>query len=295
MGRKCNIQKETALEALYQIMKKQKILQRPGPTSEQFYLVKNAINLWKSPEALQSKSDYWDVEEMSSSKNKKKRELLLQTISTWFDRRGKKKAPNKNIEATTLKSWMQSIERKKNVSNDGPVALSIANTTQESELKLTTTDKSYSRDERSWQRMSKKQLLGELKRFAKENVVLKGMLTEQLTRKRLNSFDMGSSKTNASFPRKKIKVGHCHGHHDKHDRHCVTKHTHGKGCGHRGVIHKSPAHPEPHLDFLVDGVIDCKHGDLTCCSNHNESFLGSFEVLDEDFDIAFDKFVELLD
>ena len=125
MGRKCNIKKETALEALYQVMKRQKILQRPGPTSELFYMVKNAINLWKSPEASQSESDYWDDEQMSSSENKKKRELLLQTISTWFDRRGKKKAPNKNIEATTLSSWIQCIETKKNTSIGVPVALSI--------------------------------------------------------------------------------------------------------------------------------------------------------------------------
>ena len=295
MGRKCNIKKETALEALYQVMKRQKILQRPGPTSELFYIVKNAINLWKSPEASQSKSDYWNDEQMSSSVNRKKRELLLQTISTWFDRRGKKKAPNKNIEATTLNSWIQLIETNKNTSIGDPVAFNIASAKQQSESNNNTEDNLHAKKERSWLRMSKKQLLGELQRHAKENRVLKSMLTEQLKRKRLNSLDMGSGKKKTLFSRKKRKMSDCHCNHEQHDQKRITKHTHGKGCGHIGVIHKSPAHSEPHLDFLVDGVIDCKHGDLACCSDHNDSFLGNFEVLDEDFDIAFDKFVELLD
>jgi len=286
MGRKCNMKKETALEALYQVMKRQKILQRPGPTSELFYMVKNAINLWKSPETSQSESDYWDDEQMSAIENKKKRELLLQTISTWFDRRGKKEAPNKNIEATTLSSWMQCIETKKNTSIVVSVALSNASAKQQLELKNTTEGKLRAQKDRSWTRMSKKQLLGELQRYAKENKVLRSMLTEQIKRKRLNSFDMGSGKNKTSCcSRKKIKLSDCH---------TIKKHTHGKGCGHTAVIHKSPRHSEPHLDFLVDGVIDCKHGDLPCCNDHNE-FLGSFEVLDDDFDISFDKFIELLD
>ena len=103
MGRSSDPQKETALEALFQVMKNLKIAHRPGPSHDLFFMVKNAIHLWKTAHKP-SKSkvhltgkvcipicdDYWDKQQLSAPENKKTRDLLLQTISTWFDRRSKK-------------------------------------------------------------------------------------------------------------------------------------------------------------------------------------------------------------
>ena len=62
-------------------------------------------------------------------------------------------------------------------------------------------------------------------------------------------------------------------------------------------MHKTSFHAEPHIDFLVNGVLDCKHQDLDCCSNIdcNEYDCNDFELVDEDFDIDLEKLVDLLD
>ena len=105
MGRKCDGRKELAMEALYQIMKTQNILKRPAPTSHLFYLVENAINLWKDD------PNYWN--KVTSSTEKKNCRNLLQTISTWFDRRRNKTKANDTLKSETLAKWKKEIQTKK--------------------------------------------------------------------------------------------------------------------------------------------------------------------------------------
>ena len=325
MGRSSDPNKETALEALFQVMKQRKIPNRPGPSHELFFIVTNAISLWKG-------NTYWDEEELSKPTNKKKRDLLLQTISTWFDRRGKKQNRNKIINVQLLENWMTLIQ----IDNSAKSDTKSVTQNPESNPKTVTDKKKQEtvhRKLKRWGAMTKAELCSELTRLFKENEMLKETLSEQIfKRKRQHSAGLlgstnsiidrnnGKGIVDIIHNRKKAKNDsndeqHRHGHsHQRHHHHnhcqdegrtkCaktieadVAKHVHGKSCGHRAILHKSPFHTEPHLDFLVDGVVDCQHQSMNCCNNEtnpNEKYSGNFELVDEDFDIELDKLVELL-
>eukprot|EP00943_MAST-04B_sp_MAST-4B-sp1_P009424 g9424.t1 len=326
MGRSSDPNKETALEALFEVMKQRKIPNRPGPSHELFFIVTNAISLWKG-------KTYWDDEELSKPTNKKKRDLLLQTISTWFDRRSKKQNRNKIINVQLLENWITLIQ----VNNNATSGAKSLTQTPESNPKTGTDKKKLEPIQRKlkrWGGMTKTELCSELTRLFKENEMLKETLSEQIfIRKRKHSTDLLSStnskldKSNGEGALDTIDKGrkakndsnneqHQHGqcrlrhHHHNHFQDAgktkraktietkVVKHVHGKSCGHRAILHKSPSHTEPHLDFLVDGVVDCQHQSMNCCKfeiNPNEKYSGNFELVDEDFDIELDKLVELLE
>ena len=337
MGRSSDPQKETALEALFQVMKNLKIAHRPGPSHDLFFMVKNAIHLWKTAhQPSKSKvhltgkvcipicDDYWDKQQLSAPENKKTRDLLLQTISTWFDRRSKKSSKNKVINQKLLEDWMKKIQIETGASKARPTASPRPKVVPHRKRQ-----KSLDYLEREWRKLDKDELIAELSNLKKECKRLKETLAETLTvqlkRKRANSMELpvrcdpGHSSSgnmldtiidNNSNNSKKSK--NCHHHDHSHCQHQKNrseeeeknseekkreKHAHGKDCGHRAILHKTSFHAEPHIDFLVNGVLDCKHQDLDCCSNVdcNEYDCNDFELVDEDFDIDLEKLVDLLD
>ena len=104
-------------------MKTRNIPHRPGPSHGLFFMVKNAVHLWKSVNKSFDRDkqvgnriiSYWDIEQLSAPQNKKKRVLLLQTISTWFDRRSRKLSRNKCINPKLLQEWIIKIQTKPDI------------------------------------------------------------------------------------------------------------------------------------------------------------------------------------
>ena len=277
MGRKCHLQKEMALEALFQILKSKNLPKRPDPTSMMFYLVKNAIHIWKSSPS--NPADYWDSQKLATPEKSRERRLLLQTISTWFDRRRNKKHPSKALDPEALAKCIEIIETRG---------------TKESEV---STKKKPSKEV-----FTKADIIKELCILKEENEMLKAQVRYlKNKRRRRGSFDLFTSYpkrcrktvdttqcntartepyTNENRPLASECIGDLANRISRLEQQYVP------------LLHQSPHCESPHLDYLVNGRIECQHQNQGCCSK-DDKLSGSFDFLGPD--MTTDEIVALLD
>ena len=305
MGRKCDERKELAMEALYQIMKTQNILKRPAPTSQLFYLVENAINLWKDD------PNYWV--KVNSSAEKRNCRNLLQTISTWFDRRRNKTKANDTLKSETLAEWKKDIQIKKlrvEINND---KYNIGNNTTQYDNKM-----KRKREEN----ISLMGLYDQFQELKKENEILKREVATLKKRcYRSNSFEMFNTDfciesnngtweksindTNTSQQEgnnlnegptehvRKLSMGDIpvskginNINNSQQEGNTLnvgpSEHERKLSMGHIPVLHKSST-CTPHLDYMANGTLDCQHKAAKCCEEGTDTyaFLGKDMSLDE--------------
>lgn len=283
MGRNCDIRKETAMEALYQVMKAKKILKRPAPNSNLFYLVENAINLWKDD------PNYWI--EVTSLSEKKNCRNLLQTVSTWFDRRRNKAKANGTLKPERLSKWKEDIQIKKphariNIYNNHRNKNSENNNAQRETEKKRKREKNISIEE----------LYDQFQELKKENEVLKQEVANLKRQcRRSNSFDIFHTDF-CIESKKSVERNNVHGtntsineHEGKNTNLLSTEHERKLSMGHIPVIHKSATCPTPHLDYMANGTLDCQHKSSKCCGDGGDTyeFLGK--------DMSFEEISRLLE
>ena len=276
MGRKCHVKKELALEALFQIMKSKSLAKRPDPTSPMFYLVKNAIHLWKSSPGV--KVDYWDSEKLGLPEKSRERRLLLQTISTWFDRRRNKKHPSKALDAEALAKSVETIETR------GTKNSAVS-----------------SKKSRVTEALTKIDIIKELCILKEENEKLKAQVRYlKGKRRRRGSFDFFTSypkrcrtidttldnTTSTASPKAATKPAASDFIGDLADRVSRLEQQYVP------LLHTAPNCQSPHLDYIVNGRIECQHEHHGCCSTH-DGYSGSFDFLGPD--MSTDEIAALLE
>ena len=278
MGRKCHLQKEMALEALFQTLRSKNIAKRPDPTSLMFYLVKNAIHLWKSNPS--DPADYWDSQKLASPEKSRERRLLLQTISTWFDRRRNKKHPSKALDPEALAKSIQIIQTR---STEQP---EVSNKKKASNELLTKVD-----------------IIKELCILKEENEMLKAQVRYlKNKRRRRGSFEIFT--TSLKRCRKAVDTTQC----NSANTESPTNRNRPLASDYIGdladrvsrleqqqyvpLLHQSPNCQSPHVDYMVNGRIECQHHQQGCCRT-NDGLSGSFDFLGPD--MSTEEIAALLD
>ena len=263
MGRKCHKEKETAMEALYQILNERRILKRPEPSDPLFFLVKNTIQLWKQGTLDEDteRNNFWDIEHLSSPKNRKKRRLLLQTVSTWFQRRRHKTGICKQVDLTVLQEWKEAIQSCKPMSSKA---------TGEKHARIGVhQDQSKKKTKRNNVEHELKLIHEQLTALKQDNEKLRcevGKLKKQINGRSSRFGRPDSPRVDNLFMSAKSSVP---------------------------VLHHPSAHSTPHMDYFVDGRFECQLDSHECCSGRNGYRpTGSIEFLD---DLDADEIARLLE
>ena len=266
MGRKCHLQKEMALEALFQILKSKNIPKRPDPTSLMFYLVKNAIHIWKSSPS--SPDDYWDSQKLATPEKVANDDCYCKP-----SRRGSTGAVTRNTRPRhwIRKHWAKCIQV---IETRGTKDSEVSTKTKPSKEVFTKAD-----------------IIKELCILKEENEMLKAQVRYlKNKRRRQGSFDLFSSypkrcrktvdttqyntastepSTNENRPLASDYIGDLANRISRLEQQYVP------------LLHQSPHCQSPHLDYMVNGRIECQHQNQGCCSI-DDKLSGSFDFLGPD-------------
>lgn len=254
------------MEALFQILNEKCICKRPEPSDPLFFMVKNAIELWKagSLDSSGERKSFWDSEQLSSPKNRKKRRLLLQTISTWFQRRRNKTGVSDELNLTKLNKWKEAIQCVK-----PQQSATTGKKHARYEILRSTSNKKQKKSKQLDIKTQLKFIHEQLKELKRENATLQlevGLLKSQLAAR---NEEVSSPDT--------YQVA----------RTCKAV----PGPSVIPVLHRSTSHSFPHMDYFVDGKLECQHDAYGCCSTNNHP-RGSFDVIT---DMEADEIARLLE
>ncbi len=276
MGRNGSVGKDSALEALYQVQKRRGWKERPRPSQPNFSSVITAIDLWKG-------KSYWAINKLSSSPRKKTRDALLHTVSAWLNRRKKRGGPSKFVEAGLAKRFEEEIMQ----AGDAEIAGAKCNSaTCSAGGKPRCSAKKESSVPTS--KPSEKKYLNATQCPVLHTCPEAGVHVDFMVDGTLECKHRATSRKCCYDSQDHVHVGNLamldsseweqwgelvqgltnHGGLAVQEGEHKQGHKHAQSCGHRAVLHKCPEEG-PHLDFIVDGEIQCRHrsNSLTCCDD----------------------------
>jgi hypothetical protein len=241
MVRIADTQKETALEALWELMQRKNMTQRPRPKQPTIILLIAVVNWWKG-------KDYY---ENLVSSNQQKRDKLLIAVTAWLKRRKKRGTPHRQVDMKQLKEYLKILDELYST-------IPVPSPTTSPSSKKSGKNQKVSKKRKS---MASSDSSSDSSSSSSSDISSNVSLSSSTTH--AQPFKCARPVfTNAKLRGRSVSTLH---------------HQHSINCGHTPVLHTCPGETKPHVDFVVNGSLECGHHE-DCCVKLKGS-KGTFQVM----------------